>query len=195
MSLRMAHRFARSARCKYRLCGFTHSLEEESLPQEGVLHARRWNDESHVSRNPPGIEIFFGQQYTAAQHARIMKYVAYECCPLYQWVNLYLWFIESHSRMVTPRGINAKMWNRWGYTACGFAAEQAALELVPGVGSCARNRTHFASVLRQKDAPIHLGSCVDAISENACCTSVFVYNACGLAAQQAATPSRGYFGL
>ena len=94
-------------RCSRRMasrrpCGFAHALHEVCVPDQ-VLHRRRWIDDSHLEKGHPGIDFFFGQRYTFAQHCRILLYVAHGGggVDVPDWVNRYLWFIR-HS-MYQPR--------------------------------------------------------------------------------------------
>ena len=83
--------------CSRNCCGFAHSISEidiPGIPPSGnkILAARRWVDESHVSEGPPGIDYFFGQEYTTPQHERVLMYAS-RSTYLSQWVNMYLWFV------------------------------------------------------------------------------------------------------
>ena len=78
-------------------CGFAHSISEidiPGIPPSGnkILAPRRWVDQSHVSEGPPGIDYFFGQEYTTPQHERVLMYAS-RSTYLPQWVNMYLWFV------------------------------------------------------------------------------------------------------
>ena len=74
-------------------CGFAHSIAEVTLPDE--VWDRRFEDDSDKKGGLAGIDIWFGQRYSLAQHSRVCTYVEYEGPPFPDWVRMYLWFHDK----------------------------------------------------------------------------------------------------
>ena len=71
-------------------CGFAHRINELSLPHE--VFPNRFVDESDVREGRAGIDVWFGQTYTLAQHSRLRLYIEHEEPPFPDWLRMYLWF-------------------------------------------------------------------------------------------------------
>ena len=74
-------------------CGFAHSIAEVTLPDE--VWNRRFEDDSDKKGGLAGIDIWFGQRYSLAQHSRVCLYVECEGPPFPDWVRMYLWFHDK----------------------------------------------------------------------------------------------------
>jgi hypothetical protein len=60
------------------------------------MDAKRWKDRSHEHKGPCGIDMFFGQVYTAQQQSRIIALYAnepfdFDTSP--RWVRQLVWFL------------------------------------------------------------------------------------------------------
>ena len=64
-----------------------------TLPDE--VWDRRFEDDSDKKGGLAGIDIWFGQRYSLAQHSRVCSYVEYEGPPFPDWVRMYLWFHDK----------------------------------------------------------------------------------------------------
>ena len=92
----------RYALCKHgpehrRACGFAHQLGEVGIPRSG--NRLLWRDQLPASQGHSGIDYFMGQQYSAAQWARVLQFLGSE--PVSQWpmwAKRLAWFLEFGSR-------------------------------------------------------------------------------------------------
>ena len=73
-------------------CGFAHSLAEIGMPFK--MRQAMWYCRANESRGHAGIDMFFGQQYTAAQHDRVLQMINSEgLARIPKWARMFSYFV------------------------------------------------------------------------------------------------------
>ena len=71
-----------------RSCGFAHSLEELELADQPLCHGL---DSSSARYGRSGVDLFYGQCYSASQLLRVLMYVT-QASQLPLWARMVLWY-------------------------------------------------------------------------------------------------------